>query len=245
VVEASGVSEPQKIMDIARLDPELSADAIVVLVDLCNFQRQLDDPALTSVVRSQIQCADLLLMNKIDLVDGVQSGEVQSCVQAINTRAPAIECAHARVPIEVITGVESSACHAPFTLDQHHFTANADASNIPTTNSGLYSSSYELKSMSQDDFRQFCLSLPANVIRGKGLIRFAGQNAWWRWHKVADNQSLEPHTGDDRDIHDANSTVPCEIQSEYGSLVLISTENAPRNPAWSSFFTDVTEASTP
>ena len=67
VVEASGVSEPQRIMDIALLDPELHPDAIVTLIDSLNFEQSISDPAISRVIEAQVECADLLVLNKQDL----------------------------------------------------------------------------------------------------------------------------------------------------------------------------------
>ena len=68
VVEASGVSEPARIMDIARLDPELSPSGIVVLVDAAEVQNFSTDRYISNTVLKQLQTAELLIVNKIDLV---------------------------------------------------------------------------------------------------------------------------------------------------------------------------------
>ena len=50
LVEASGVSEPDRIMDIARLDPELSPGGIVVLVDAAEVQNRSTDRYINNIV---------------------------------------------------------------------------------------------------------------------------------------------------------------------------------------------------
>ena len=50
LVEASGVSQPDRIMDIARLDPELSPGGIVVLVDAAEVQNRSTDPYINCLL---------------------------------------------------------------------------------------------------------------------------------------------------------------------------------------------------
>jgi G3E family GTPase len=68
LIEASGVSEPDRIMDFARLDPLLVPDAILVLVDAETLTARLSDPKVGEVVATQIRTADILVLNKTDLV---------------------------------------------------------------------------------------------------------------------------------------------------------------------------------
>ena len=52
VVEASGVSNPRRIMDIAKLDPGLSPNGAIVLVDAPQFHNQLTDS-----MKKRISCS--------------------------------------------------------------------------------------------------------------------------------------------------------------------------------------------
>lgn len=69
VIEASGVADPARIMDTvryARFAGRMRADAIVVVVDAAGF-----DDAITAapgLAEAQVGSADLLILNKTDLV---------------------------------------------------------------------------------------------------------------------------------------------------------------------------------
>ncbi|GIT02791.1 MAG: hypothetical protein CM1200mP28_00500 [Deltaproteobacteria bacterium] len=65
-----GVSEPDRIMDIARLDPKFSPGGFVVLVDAGEVQNRSKDPYINNIVLKQLQAAELLIVNKTDLVRG-------------------------------------------------------------------------------------------------------------------------------------------------------------------------------
>ena len=62
VVEASGVSEPDRIMDIARLDPELSPGGIVVLVDAAEVQNRSTDRYINTVSYTHLTLPTILLV---------------------------------------------------------------------------------------------------------------------------------------------------------------------------------------
>ena len=69
IVEASGVSNPGRIMDIAKLDPGLSPNGAIVLVDATQFLNQLNDSLIKDAVLTQVKEADILLINKAHLTD--------------------------------------------------------------------------------------------------------------------------------------------------------------------------------
>ena len=69
LIEASGVAEPERIADYARAEPDLALDSVVVLVAADAVDRLLGDVFVGETVRRQILAADLLILNRIDLVD--------------------------------------------------------------------------------------------------------------------------------------------------------------------------------
>ena len=67
LIEASGVSYPGRIMDFARIDPELRPGLTLVLVDAASMPSQLNDPGLAEVIAAQMRDADLFLLTKTDI----------------------------------------------------------------------------------------------------------------------------------------------------------------------------------
>lgn len=89
VVEASGVSDPWRIAQLALAEPELSLGGVIVLVDAAAFLGHLADPLLTDTMERQLRAADLIIVNKTDLV----STETLMCVHArIRVTAPKTQC---------------------------------------------------------------------------------------------------------------------------------------------------------
>ncbi len=81
VIEASGVGDPWQIAEVALIEPDLHLAAAIVLVDAERLPAQLADPYIADTVRRQLTRADLLLLNKADLVDGTGLAWAQSLLR--------------------------------------------------------------------------------------------------------------------------------------------------------------------
>lgn len=104
LIEASGVAEPDKLADIARAEPELSLDAVVCVVDAETVRERVKDPQVGSILRRQIQSADLLLLNKIDLVSSSEKEALECWISEQNPRASQAQAEQAQVPVEWVIG---------------------------------------------------------------------------------------------------------------------------------------------
>ena len=68
VIEASGVSDPWRIAQVGLVDPGLELDGVIVLVDAAAFREHAADPLLRDTLLGQLAAADVLVINKRDLV---------------------------------------------------------------------------------------------------------------------------------------------------------------------------------
>lgn len=178
VVEASGVSEPDRIMDFARVDRELVPDGIVVLVDASEFADRLADPKLTDILTRQVQSADLLLVNKADLVSPHALAATKQTLQDTAGATPQLTAANAAAPLELLLGIDtrqrSSSSHG------HHHAGQL-----------FHSTTIKLKEpVDRTDFEQFVASLPAYVLRGKGVVPL--KEGPRLWQKVGTSSTFTP-----------------------------------------------------
>ena len=107
IVEASGVAEPGRIMDFARLDPLLSPDAVLALADAETLLDRLADPRIGDVVARQVAQGDLLLLNKTDLAGPEAQAAATERLRALNQDAPILPCRDADLPLPVLLGTGS------------------------------------------------------------------------------------------------------------------------------------------
>ena len=186
LIEASGVANPSRIADIARLSPSLSLDQIVVLVDCERIRDQLEDRLVGETVRVQLEGAELLLLNRQDLVAPAHLAELRQWLTAHFADKTIIEAAYGGVPLETIfpsgdRSVAGSAAstppasktpgeeeaqewHAPHASDDHDHT--------------FWSWSFETTDLFQRErLEDLLCKLPPSVARAKGIVSFHGESS--------------------------------------------------------------------
>ncbi len=103
LIETSGVSDPVAVAQTFML-PQLSGlfdlDAILTVVD-AEQARDLKEDQMT-LAMDQIAAADLVILNKIDLVTPDQLSAIRSWILEIAPAARILETVHGRAPLELI-----------------------------------------------------------------------------------------------------------------------------------------------
>jgi G3E family GTPase len=106
LIETTGLADPGPVAQTFFIDEELkeyySLDAIVTLVDARHLEQELTD---SPVAREQIAFADIVLLNKIDLVDSAALARVQQRVQGINGTATVLRTRNANVPLDRVLDI--------------------------------------------------------------------------------------------------------------------------------------------
>ena len=195
VVEASGVSEPDRIMDIARLDPELSPGGIVVLVDAAEVQNRSTDRYINNIVLKQLQTAELLIVNKTDLVSREKLAELEAWLEDVSPNAVRLNTSGGVVPVQMIFGEK---------IKSNGFSDKADGETNRTEDSNYSYHNHQFKSLAlssskrlnRKTFEIWCEALPPSVIRGKGILYFddTPENSWV-WQKVGKQSSIKKFLG--------------------------------------------------
>jgi G3E family GTPase len=91
VIEASGVSDPWRIAQLALVEPGFSLEPIVVVADATSLLRQLDDRWVADTVRQQIAAAELVVLSKTDLTGDAGAAEVRAAIRAIRPEARLVD----------------------------------------------------------------------------------------------------------------------------------------------------------
>ena len=214
VVEASGVSNPRRIMDIAKLDPGLSPNGAIVLVDAPQFHNQLTDSMIKDAVLTQVKEADILLINKANLASQTTVEAVREtlnkhhsdCALLINDQdnfdpRPLFDSMHMASSIaekdKALVDTKATSDHGHgHTHDQFHSCVLQHS-----------------KPLDRHIFESWATALPPSVIRGKGVISFTeSPHQQWVWQKVGRTYHLE------------HSSITSERSSK---VVLIGTKGMP------------------
>ena len=105
IIETSGVSDPVQVANTFRM-PELqnllSLNSIFAVVDAEQFPRLREEEA--ALARLQVESADMVVLNKVDLVSNEDLELVRNKIRDIAPRSRAIEARYGRVPLELLLG---------------------------------------------------------------------------------------------------------------------------------------------
>lgn len=167
IIESTGLADPDPLTYRVK-SAGLQLDGVITLVDALNVDRFLHD---TEVARSQIVAADFLVVNKIDLVSEAALCALERRLGRLNPRALQLRSVRGAIDSDVLfaTGVAAyrERARVPRPAGGH---LDRDAFG-----SFLYRSMGDLD---QPAFERFLDRLPADLIRAKGIVRFAGRD----WH---------------------------------------------------------------
>ncbi|WP_419910597.1 CobW family GTP-binding protein [Candidatus Poriferisodalis sp.] len=108
LIEASGVADPIQIAAYGHT-PGLRLDAVVVMADAEQVRRQANDRWVADTVRMQLAAADLLVVNKIDLLDDAdKADDLCHWLAGLAAGATVVRASRAAVPIDVLLGPRSA-----------------------------------------------------------------------------------------------------------------------------------------
>jgi G3E family GTPase len=174
VVETTGLAEPEALVfNIQDALPQCRLDGVVSVIDADMLIRF---PELGHTTRLQIEGADILLLNKIDLIELAQIDPLETKLRGINPSAAIVRTNRCRIGPELLFGIGRERKIArPEHRHQPEFESFAFTSN---------------KTFSRNCFEDFANGLPGSVVRAKGFIRFADGAQLFNY--VAGRWELEP-----------------------------------------------------
>ncbi len=86
-IEASGVAEPARIADIARVSRQLKLESVVCLVDASQIAQHAENRYTAEVWRAQITAADQLIVNRLPADDSAEYAQALAVLLNLNPRA--------------------------------------------------------------------------------------------------------------------------------------------------------------
>ncbi len=107
VLEASGVALPGAIAASVSLIAEYRIDGIVTLTDAETIEAQGRDRFVADTVLRQLSDADLIVLNKIDLVSDSDLAGTRTWLEKTAPEARVIEARHGGVPPAALLGIEA------------------------------------------------------------------------------------------------------------------------------------------
>jgi G3E family GTPase len=102
IVEASGVSDPWKIAQVGLTGHRLRLDSVIVLADAAAVRQHARDRYIGDVLLSQLRAADLLVLNKTDLISQQQRSDLHAWLAEAAPRTPIMDAVNGVVDTEIL-----------------------------------------------------------------------------------------------------------------------------------------------
>lgn len=162
VVEMSGIADPGSVLrtfSVMEKTWPLHVDAVIALVDAEYFPEEGQEHYV--LAREQIVLADVVLLNKTDLVSKDVVARLRSRIQGYVPTARVLETIDAEVPVELLLGLHVDGTRPA--LDEQARAPSDDSHGFETF-------TYRGGIMSLEKLRDETTELPPNVFRAKGIV---------------------------------------------------------------------------
>ena len=104
LIETSGVALPGSIVQSLALVPGLAIDGVIVLADAETIEERARDRYMSNTVLGQLAVADIIVLNKIDLVSAPSAAATLGWLARIVPDARVLPARNASIPSQVIMG---------------------------------------------------------------------------------------------------------------------------------------------
>ncbi len=190
IVETTGLADPAPVAQTFFVDEEVRArtrlDAVVTVVDALNLPARLQDSV---EAQNQIAFADVIVLNKTDLVDQRTLAEVEARIRGINRLAVIHRAERGRVAVAAL--LDQGGFDLQRALERAPDFLEADSHEHDET---MQSLSFELEApLDPARFQAWIGSVlqeqGASILRTKGILAYEGENrrfAFQAVHMMAD-----------------------------------------------------------
>jgi G3E family GTPase len=129
LIETSGVAIPGSVARSLTLMLDYALDAVVVLADAETTPARLTDPYIADTLTRQFSDADLIVLNKCDLVPPDTSTALIASLGASYRQARVLAATHARLSPDVVLGLDARrSLRQTIAAPGHRLEAYAEAS---------------------------------------------------------------------------------------------------------------------
>ena len=263
LIESTGISEPLPVAETFTFEDETGEclsdcaklDTMVTVIDAANFMKDFgswddladrkiglseeDDRNIVDLLVDQIEFADVIIVNKTDLVSEQQVAQLKEVIRHLNESAEVLESTRSQVPLDRILGT------GKFELSQAEQMPGWLA--VPRGSEETETEEYGISSFVYRRDRPFHPQrlwdtigadmddgLFQGVLRSKGLTWVASRNEWaYNWSQAGCSVLLEPAgfwwasapeeewPEDDQEVADIRSRFNGEHGDRHQELVFI------------------------
>ena len=178
IVETTGLADPAPVAQTFFVDQEVAArtklDAIVTVTDAVHLDTQLGEH---HEAEEQVAFADLVLLNKTDLVEAKSLERVEARIRKINPYAKIIKTARCAAPLEEIVGLNAFSLDRVLEVEPDFLDSDHDHDHDDEITSVSFVSDTPLDfDKFQTWFGQLLQTRGQDILRSKGILDFTGHD---------------------------------------------------------------------
>ena len=182
VIEATGVADPLSIKEALNdrmLLPHFQLEKIITIVDSDFWEAR---EAFGTVFKSQINQADIILLNKIDTIDKSEIPVILKEIQEESEKALVIPSLHCNIDPDIIwspsqqedPGMVKSSLFKAYDPEIDFYSPLNGEGTMTAKEAGFISFVYEtIEPLDKELFKEFLNTVPLELFRIKGPVRFA------------------------------------------------------------------------
>ena len=176
IVETTGLADPAPVAQTFFVDEDVSGrtrlDAIVTVADAFHLTAQLGEH---HEAEEQIAFADVVLLNKTDLVDASGLESIEKRIQKINPFAKVIRTARCEAPLEEILGLNAFSLDRVLKVEPDFLDSDHDHEHDDDVTSTSFVSEIPLDfEKFQAWFGKLLQTHGQDILRSKGILDFDG-----------------------------------------------------------------------
>ncbi|MFC0410339.1 CobW family GTP-binding protein [Roseomonas elaeocarpi] len=196
IVETTGLANPAPVAQTFFVDEDVKRatrlDAIVTVVDALNLAQRLGD---SPEAEEQVAFADLIVLNKMDLVSPEQADEVERRIRAINPTVEIRRATKSDVPIDAVIGRDAFNLERILAREPDFL----DGDDTHSHDNEVLSVSFEVdKPIDEAKFNAWISEVlqtqGQDLLRTKGILYYKGQEdrrfAFQAVHMIADGDFI-------------------------------------------------------
>ncbi|RCV90055.1 CobW family GTP-binding protein [Billgrantia montanilacus] len=202
IIETTGLADPAPVAQTFFVDDDVRSktelDAVVTVVDAKHLPARLDD---SPEAAEQVAFADVVVLNKIDLVDDNERQALERRIRAINPYTRIIAANHCDIPLEQAIGLGAFdleriiSLEPEFLSEEHAHEHDEQVKSISLT---------ATRPLLPERFEKWIAAVlridGVNILRCKGILDLLGQERRYVFqsvHMLANGTATQPWQSDE------------------------------------------------
>lgn len=202
IIETTGLADPAPVAQTFFVDDDVRSktelDAVVTVVDAKHLPARLDD---SPEAAEQVAFADVVVLNKIDLIDDSERQALEQRIRTINPYTRIVAANHCDLPLEQVIGLGAFDLERIISLEPEFLSdEHAHDHDEQVTSISLTATRPLLPERFDTWISEVLRTDGVNILRCKGILDLLGQERRYVFqsvHMLANGTSTQPWQSDE------------------------------------------------